>query len=249
MPTASATTCAAAGRSPVSKAMSVDARFAQIGEHRRRFRPHPIAAPMAPSTLPSRDTSSGVWPAASSRSSRRDRLRRAAQRLALPSNAGVPTSNCRPRPIAPRRRRRDAPGTRRAVRSSSLRAVAASRRSAGQRMFAALLGRGRGAEQFVGADAGSGTRSPSSSRPSVSVPVLSKATGADAGQPFQGRAALDEHAGARQPAQRRDDAAGVARIKAHGTGHDQHRQCRINRPAERPAERVRRSRCHAAPET
>ena len=62
----------------------------------------------------------------------------------------------------------------------------------------------------------------------MSVPVLSKAKARDAGEPFQGRAALDEHAGARQPAQAAMTAAGVARISGTRAGDHQHRQRRVD---------------------
>ena len=60
-----------------------------------------------------------------------------------------------------------------------------------------------------------GTTSPSSRRPSVSVPVLSKANVPDAGQPLQGRAAFDQHAGPRQPAQGGDHGGRRGQDRAH----------------------------------
>ncbi len=98
----------------------------------------------------------------------------------------------------------------------------------------------------------SGTHVAEFELPSVSVPVLSNANAVDAGEPLQGRAALDEHAGAGEPAEGRDDGRrawpGSARTgrpppapPAPGTRQPRPRRASGRAPARRAATGTARS--------
>ena len=101
-----------------------------------------------------------------------------------------------------------------------------------QRMFARLLGRGGNRQQVRdGPGKASTTRSPSSGRPSVKVPVLSKAMASTSASRSERGAALDQHPQPRQPGRRGQNGRGRCQHQPAGAGDDQHRQRRhdINR--------------------
>ena len=96
----------------------------------------------------------------------------------------------------------------------------------GQRVFAALLRRRGHGQQLVGGCALKGYDF-SDFQPALGERAgLIEGEGVDAGQSLQGRAALEQHAGPRQPAQRRQDRRRRRQDQGARTGHHQHRQRR-----------------------
>ena len=106
----------------------------------------------------------------------------------------------------------------------------------GERVLAPLFrGRGQG-EQISGCRTGHWKHVAQFQLPFGERASLVESKGSDTGESFERRAALDEHAGTSEPAERGDDRCRSRENQGTGTGHDEDRQRGVDGDVRRGAE-------------